>query len=133
MPHLDSKFTPHIIAIGLSSLTLLALSIAILGLESRVQDAFVDKVRQYPGSSMAEFMFVPLNPPNIDAGPTVIKFAVGACSLVVSLMGIAWPVLHWCKSYGRASIVHVRIPSLKPRILRCVKVERWLKLIPSKD
>ncbi|KAF9728794.1 hypothetical protein PMIN04_008254 [Paraphaeosphaeria minitans] len=107
MPHLGSKLTPHTIAIGLSSLILLALSIAILMLESRVQNAFTNDSRQYPGSSMAEFMFVPLNPSNIDAGPTVVKFAVGACSLLVSLLGIAWPVMHWSRACGKANIVYV--------------------------
>jgi hypothetical protein len=109
MAHLSSKFTPHTIAIGLSSLTLLALSIALIVLESRVQNAFQDQGRQYPGSNIAEFLFVPLNPSNIDAGPTVMKFAVGACSLAVSLLGIAWVVLHWCRACGMASMVHVRL------------------------
>jgi hypothetical protein len=108
MPRLDSKFTPRPIAIGILSLTLLALSITVVTLEARVQDAFQDKGRQYPGSSIAEFLFVPLNPSNIDEGPTVVKFAVGACSMAVSLLGIAWAVLHWCKAYGTASMIHVR-------------------------
>lgn len=112
MTVLDSKFTPQTIAIGLSSLILLVLSIAILVLESRVQDVFTNQTRQYPGSSMAEFLFVPLNPSNIDAGPTIAKFAVGSCSLMVSLLGLAWPVLHWCRVCGRASVIHVRRPYL---------------------
>ncbi|KAF2439528.1 hypothetical protein P171DRAFT_436171 [Karstenula rhodostoma CBS 690.94] len=98
------KFTLHTIAISISSLTLLALSTALLALESRVQDAFSNNARQYPGSNMAEFIFVPLNPSNIDAWPTVVKFAVGACSLLVSLLGLVWLGLHWW-----ASIVHIRM------------------------
>lgn len=107
MRFLEGKFTPHIIVIGLSSIVLLALSIALLVLEARVQDAFRDQGFQYPGSSIAEFIFVPLNPSNIDLGPTIVKFAVGACSLIVSLLSIVWPVLHWCRIGGRANVVHV--------------------------
>ena len=115
---LEGKPTPHTIAIGLSSLTLLALSIALLALEARVQDAFRNQSLQYPGSSIAEFIFVPLNPPTIDVGPTIVKFAVGAYSLIVALLGIAWLVVHWCSASGRASAVHVRSPF--PQILECM-------------
>lgn len=98
---------PHTIVLLVLSSSLFILSIVLLALQSRVQDAFTDEGLQYPGSSIAEFMFVPLSPSNIDVGPTVAKYALGACTLVVSLLGIAWPVLHWCRASGRANIIHV--------------------------
>lgn len=106
--HLRSlPIAPHTIIILILSSALFALAIAIIALEARVQDAFPEQSLQYPGSSIAEFMFVPLSPSNIDVGPTVAKYAVGACGLLVSLFGIAWPVLHWCRASGRANIIHV--------------------------
>lgn len=108
MRHRDLYFTPHITSILITSLSLFALSVALIALEAKVQDAFSTQQLQYPGSSLAEFMFVSLNPPNIEMGPTVIKFAAGSCGLAVSLLGTAWTVAHWCRAGGRANIVHVR-------------------------
>lgn len=96
-------FAPLTIAIFLSSAIILSLSIALLVLEERVQHAFRDEQFQYPGSSMAEWLFVTLNPRNIDIGPTVAKFAVGGFNICASLLGLVFTLLHWFK----ASNVHV--------------------------
>ena len=109
MRHRAPPIPSHLLLILILSTALFALSIALIALQARVQDAFPDEGRQYPGSSIAEFMFVPLNPSNIDVGPTVAKYAAGACCLLVALLGVAWPVLHWCRASGRASIVHVSL------------------------
>ncbi|KAJ4299185.1 hypothetical protein N0V90_004429 [Kalmusia sp. IMI 367209] len=101
-------FTPQTIAIFLSSVVLLSLSVALLVLEARVQNAFRDEQIQYPGSSMAEWLFVTLNPRNIDIGPTAAKFAVAGFSLFAALLGLVLTLLHWFE----ASDVHLILKSL---------------------
>lgn len=120
--NLRLHFTPHTIIIFLSSLALLGISIAVLVLEAQVQNAFRNEQIQYPGSSIAEWLFVSLNPEDIDAGPTVVKFVIGASSLAVSLVGAAWAILHWFRSSAVYVCIYYLIQTSGVQKLICDKI-----------
>lgn len=94
---LPTRSNPNIqpLSIAVVSLLLIGLSIALIVLEERLQHAFIDKRIQYPDSSLAEWLFINLNPMNIDIGPTVAKFAVGGFSLGAALLSVMPGLLRW--------------------------------------
>ncbi|KAF2119792.1 hypothetical protein BDV96DRAFT_642800 [Lophiotrema nucula] len=91
----SSRITGLNYAIFLTSFILLGLSIAIIVLEAKVLTAFQDRRIQYPTSSLAEWLFINLNPNNIDGGPTIGIFVAGATGLVTSLATMLWTVGTW--------------------------------------
>lgn len=74
---------------------LLLLGIAEIVLQDRVHHAFKNYLIQYPGSSLAEWLFVTLNPLNLDTGPSSAKFTVGAVSMFSALLAMAWMATVW--------------------------------------
>ncbi|KAF2871664.1 hypothetical protein BDV95DRAFT_46223 [Massariosphaeria phaeospora] len=74
---------------------LLGLSIAEVALESRVLRVFRNLNIQVPGSSIAEWLFVSLNPQNLRTGPSDGIFIVGVFGIVASLLGLAWMGSVW--------------------------------------
>ncbi|KAF2249801.1 hypothetical protein BU26DRAFT_604114 [Trematosphaeria pertusa] len=82
-------------SILVNSVILLFLSVAEIVLEDRVLHAFRSVQIQYPGSSLAEWLFVSMNPRNIDSGPTTAIFLVGGGGLICALVGIGCILATW--------------------------------------
>lgn len=78
------------------SFVLLGLSISELVLEQNVLHALENWHLQFPGSSLAEWLFVPLNPRMLDAGPTNAIMTVGALGIVAGVCGMGWCWGMWC-------------------------------------
>lgn len=83
------------ISLLLLSLILLGLCLAEIVLEQNVISVFRDYKVQYQGSSMAEWMFVSLNPVYIDSGPTMAVTIAGAVGTVAAVMVSVWVAIVW--------------------------------------
>jgi hypothetical protein len=79
-----------------AALLLVGLAAAEIALTAKTLRAFRRLDVQYPGSSLAEWKFVDLDPPNIDSGPTSACFTVGAASLASAVLATLWIVLVVC-------------------------------------
>jgi hypothetical protein len=88
--------TPLTYGTCVTALILVGLAIAEIALTAKTLHAFRHIEVQYPGSSLAEWKFVDMNPANIDAGPTSANFTVGAGSLASALLTTLWIVLVVC-------------------------------------
>lgn len=105
-------------SIFMSAIILLAVAIAAIVVEEKVLHVFRDIAIQYPGSSLGEWMFVSLDPKNIDHGPTIAIFIGAGCAVVASLMSCIWMVTTWCdvKEMTVCSTSPYRLQSLTSRI-----------------
>ncbi|KAF2683151.1 hypothetical protein K458DRAFT_419357 [Lentithecium fluviatile CBS 122367] len=91
-----SRLTPLTYGTFLAAILLIGLSGAEVALTAQYLHAFRHFEVQYPGSSLAEWAFVKMDPSNLDTGPTSAKFTVGTCGLVAALLATLWIVLLWC-------------------------------------
>lgn len=96
-----SRLTALTYSIFAAAFVLLSLSIAEIVLEDRTSQAYHDVQVQYPGSSLAEWLFVPMRPRYIDTGPMTAKFIAAPCSMFSSLAGMAWIAAHWLDASER--------------------------------
>lgn len=74
---------------------LIGLGIAELVVTARLLRAFRHAAIQVPGSNLAEWLFVNLDPENIDAGPTTAKFIAGGFCLFAGLLSLLWIDMQW--------------------------------------
>jgi hypothetical protein len=84
----------------ITSVVLFALAIAEISLAAVSLRAFRHFSIQIPGSNLAEWKFVDMDPTNIDEGTTSAKFAVGAAGLAAALLASLWVVLRWAGFSG---------------------------------
>jgi hypothetical protein len=81
----------------LVSVVLMGLSIAEIVLEARIQQVSQSDLQvQYPGSSLAEWLWVPVNPPRLNGGPTTAIIIVGALGILVAVTVLIWVIFGWC-------------------------------------
>ncbi|KAF2737485.1 hypothetical protein EJ04DRAFT_550630 [Polyplosphaeria fusca] len=91
-----SRITALSYLVFLASLLLLALCITDIVLESKLDSVFSRRFQvQYPGSSLAEWLFVPLDPNYIDSGPAIAKFINGAVGILAAVVGMCWIGATW--------------------------------------
>ncbi|KAF2707835.1 hypothetical protein K504DRAFT_45145 [Pleomassaria siparia CBS 279.74] len=77
------------------SIILACLSIATIILQLKVNGVFQDLQVQIPGSNIAEWMYVSLNPVYLDTGPGISILVVGACGIMSGLSGMSWVITAW--------------------------------------
>ncbi|KAF2475499.1 uncharacterized protein BDR25DRAFT_350855 [Lindgomyces ingoldianus] len=82
--------------IFITAIIILALSLAEIVMEAKVLTAFSSGLQvQLPGTSLAEWLFIPLRPMNLDTGPTEAIFVAGAFGVVCGLFEVAWLLAIW--------------------------------------
>ncbi|KAF2260487.1 hypothetical protein CC78DRAFT_620203 [Lojkania enalia] len=96
----NGRFTLLKYMIFLTSLILLGLSISIIVVEDKAVGVHRNLGIQLPNSSIVEWLWVPLNPMNLDHGPSMAIFIAGAMGLLASVMGLGWIVWDWCGVRG---------------------------------
>ena len=79
----------------LMSVVWLGLAIAEIVLERRVRSVFRDLRIQLPGTNKAERLFVFLDPPNIDDGPSIAMLSASTLGVIASTLGVIWMVALW--------------------------------------
>ena len=80
----------------LTSFLLLLLAILQIVCEAHLLHAFKHTNVQLPGSSLAEWLFIPMHPSTLDNGPMVGIFVVGGWSLLTSTFTVLWVGCLWC-------------------------------------
>ena len=87
--------TPLSYCVFVVAVILIGLGIAEIALTAVSLRAFRRFQIQIPGSSLAEWKFVPMDPTNVDDGTTTAKFVVGTAGLVAALLALLWIALQW--------------------------------------
>jgi hypothetical protein len=82
-------------SIFVTAIVLLGLAIAEIALTAVSLRAFRHFDVQIPGSSLAEWKFISMDPSNIEEGTTTAKYVVGTASLVAALIASLWVALQW--------------------------------------
>jgi len=91
----STHVTPLSYSVFVTAIVPLGLAIAEITLTAITLRAFRRFDVQFPGSSLAEWKFVSLDPSNIDDGTTSAKFVVGTTGLVAALVPSLWIALQW--------------------------------------
>jgi hypothetical protein len=77
------------------SIVLLGLSLSEIILEQNVLHTFRNVKIQYPNSSLAENLWVSLNPDYIDPNPTIAISVAGAVGVISAISSIVWVSALW--------------------------------------
>jgi hypothetical protein len=83
------------LAIFVSSIVVIVISIAEIALETRMLHAFHHIQIQLPGSSLAEWLFINMDPHNLDTGPTVAIITLGSIDIGFSSVLLIWCGCMW--------------------------------------
>ncbi|ORX94144.1 hypothetical protein BCR34DRAFT_226997 [Clohesyomyces aquaticus] len=77
-------------------LLILGLSISEIVLEGKVLSAFSNNLQvQVPGTSLAEWLFVPIRPRNLKSGGSEGIIVVGILGVLCALLQMAWILMSW--------------------------------------
>lgn len=78
------------------SIVLLGLSIADVVLIEKVQGVFRNTLQiQYPNSSLAEWLWVPVHPHKLDSGPANAILVVGCLGIITGTSGLGLVFALW--------------------------------------
>jgi hypothetical protein len=91
----NHKKTSILSAIYTLSVVLLAVSLAVIFLEGNVIHAFRDFNVQEPGTSLAEWRWISLDPANLDTAPTTAIITAAVFGLMNAVLAFGWVTMLW--------------------------------------
>ncbi|KAF2653625.1 hypothetical protein K491DRAFT_780195 [Lophiostoma macrostomum CBS 122681] len=92
---LSTSITPLTYTIFLTSCLLILLSTLQIICEVHLFHAFNNTRVQLPGSSLAEWLFIPTTPVNLDSGPTAGNLLVASWGIMTSVVALIWVGCLW--------------------------------------